>query len=292
MEDYKDWILAGKIAAEVREYSKNLIHPGEKLIDIAEKIEGKIKELGAQPAFPVNLSMNETAAHYTPVTGDKIILNDELLKVDIGTSVNGAIGDTAYTIDLSGKYSDLVKASAEAVDNAAKIIQIGTSLGEIGKTIQETIQSHGFSPVKNLSGHGLLRYGIHGSPQIPNYDTHDRTELKEGMLIAVEPFATTGIGLIKESSSPMIYSQAGRNPVRDFTARKILDDISAYKDLPFATRWLTGKYSEARLMLAIRSLSLAGNLRSYPPLVEVNKGLVSQAEHSFLVDDKVIILTN
>jgi methionyl aminopeptidase len=291
MEDYKDWILSGKIASQAREYSKSLIKPGEKLFDIAEKIEAKIKELNAELAFPVNLSMNETAAHYTPFPEDDIILNDEILKVDLGTSVNGAIGDTAYTFDLSGKYSDLVKSSEEAVNNAAKLIQIGTTLGEIGKTIQETIQSYGFSSVKNLSGHGLGRYEIHSSPQIPNYDTHDKTVLTKGMLIAIEPFATNGIGMIKESGAPMIYSQIGKKPVRDFTARKVLDDISHFKELPFATRWLTKKYTPQRLNLALRSLSLAGNLHSYPPLVEVSKGIVAQTEHSFLIDDKVIMLT-
>ena len=94
-EQREDWITAGKIAAEVREWSKQLIKPGTKLLDIANAIEAKIREKGAVPGFPVNLSLNETAAHYTPILNDTLILSDHIIKVDIGVSYNGAIGDTA-----------------------------------------------------------------------------------------------------------------------------------------------------------------------------------------------------
>ncbi|MBN2457644.1 type II methionyl aminopeptidase [Candidatus Woesearchaeota archaeon] len=291
MADYNDWLRSGSIASKAREYSKTLIKPGAKLLDVADRIEAKIRELGAEPGFPVNISLNEIAAHYTPVPDDELVFSDQVVKIDIGTSVNGAIGDTAYTIDLSGRYSELVKASNEALSNVIKILQIGTTLGEIGKTIQETIESYGFRPVKNLSGHGLDRFEVHTAPSIPNYNTNDPTELKKGMTIAIEPFATDGAGLIKDSSTPVIFSQTGSNPVRDFTARKVLKDISAFNELPFATRWLTQKYTEPRLKLAFRSLTQAGNLTSYPPLVEINKGMVSQAEHSFIIEDKVITTT-
>jgi len=182
-----NWLKAGQIAAEVREFSKQLIKPGAKLLDIANKIENKIRELGAVPGFPVNLSMNEIAAHYSPVFEDPTILEDQIIKVDIGVCYEGAIGDTAYTVDLSGKYNDLLKASRDALNNAIKILRIGTTLGEIGKTIQETIQSYGYSPIKNLSGHGLSDYDVHTSPSIPNYNTNDPTELRKGMTIAIEP---------------------------------------------------------------------------------------------------------
>ncbi len=73
-EDKEKWIKAGRIAAEVREWSKQLIKPGAKLLDIANAIENKIREKGAFPAFPVNLSLNEIAAHYTPILDDQIVL--------------------------------------------------------------------------------------------------------------------------------------------------------------------------------------------------------------------------
>lgn len=287
----KDWIKSGQIAAQVREYSKDLIKPGEKIIDIANKIENKIKELGGVVAFPVNISLNEIAAHYTPVHDDETILDNQIIKIDIGTSYNGAIGDTAYTIDLSNQYSDLVKASKKALSNVIKILQIDITLGEIGKTIQETIESYGYSPIKNLSGHGLDLYSVHQPPSIPNYNTNDNTKLKKGQTIAIEPFATNGVGMIKESGRAMIFSQINKRPIRNKFSRLIFNEIQTYKNLPFTSRWLTAKFGTLKTNLGLRELIQVGNIKEYPPLPEVNKGMVSQAEHSFIIDDKVITTT-
>ncbi len=283
----EDWIKAGKIASEAREFSRQLVKPGTRLFDIAEQVENKIRELGGVPGFPVNLSLNEVAAHYTPVPSDEIVLEDQVIKIDIGTCVNGAIGDTAYTVDLSGKYSELVRASREALANVEKILGVGTSLGDIGKTIQDTITSYGFVPVKNLSGHGLSSFSVHEPPSIPNVNTNDPTVLKKGQTIAIEPFATDGAGLIKESGGAMIYSQVNKRPVRSAFSRQIFAEIQKYDNLPFATRWLAAKFGEGRTRLGLRELSQAGNVKEYPPLVEINKGMVSQAEHTFIIDDKV-----
>ncbi len=287
----QDWIKAGKIAAEAREFSRRLIKPGARLLDIAEQIENKVRELGAMPGFPVNLSLNEVAAHYTPISNDDFILEDQLIKIDIGTCFNGAIGDTAYTVDLSGRYSDIVRASKEALANVEKILQVGTSLGDIGKTIQESIQSYGLLPIKNLSGHGLSSFSVHEPPSIPNVSTNDPTVLKKGQTIAIEPFATDGAGMIKESGRAMIYSQVNRRPVRNMFSRQIFAEIQKYHNLPFATRWLAMKFGEGRTRLGLRELVQVGNIREYPPLTEINKGMVSQAEHTFIIDDKVIMTT-
>ncbi len=288
----EDWIKAGKISKEVREYAKTLVRPGMKLIDVAEKIEAKIIELGGSVGFPVNISLNDVAAHYTPVFDDTLEFKDQVVKIDIGVCVNGAIGDSAFTVDLSGNYEKLVNASEEALKNASSILKPGVTLGEIGRTIYDTISSYGFTPVKNLSGHGLGLYNIHSSPQIPNYDTSDPTRLEKGMFIAIEPFATNGNGLVKESGEAMIFSQVAKKPVRDPTARKLLADIMKLNGLPFASRHFASKYGDGRLKLALRSLKQAGIIHSYPPLVEVNNGMVSQAEHSFYIDDEVITLTD
>jgi len=288
---HEDFIKAGEIAAKAREFSKTLVKPGAKILDIANKVEDKIRELGGIPGFPVNTSLNEVAAHYAPVPNDETILKDQVIKIDIGTCYNGAIGDTAYTVDLSGKYTDIVKASKEALLNVRKILAIGVNLGEIGKTIQETIESYGLTPIKNLSGHGLGDYSVHESPQIPNVDTNDKTELKKGQTIAIEPFATNGHGMIKESSRAMIFSQIASRPLRNAFSRKVQTEIGSYKGLPFTTRWLSSKFGEGRTRLALRDLLMINNIREYPPLPEVKEGIVSQAEHSFLIDDKVITTT-
>lgn len=290
-ENYADWIKAGEIASEVREYSKTIIKPGVNLLEVGEKIENKIRELGAIPAFPVNLSSDNFAAHYTPTPEDETILDKQLLKVDIGVCYNGAIGDTAYSVDLSGKYNKLLEASKKAVENAIEIIKPGIKLAQIGKVVEDTIQSYGFEPIRNLSGHGLDRFQIHTKPTIPNYNNGDTTTLEKGMIVAIEPFATNGAGRIRESAHANIFMQISERAVRDMFARQVLTEIKNFNGLPFSTRDLATKFPVNRVKIALRQLILNGNLQQYAPLVEVNNGFVSQHEHTILVWDEVIVLT-
>lgn len=287
----KNFIKAGRISAEALEYGKTLIRKGSSLLDATEKIEAKIFEMGGEPAFPVQISCDHIAAHFCPLEDDGTIFDNQLVSLDLGVHIEGAVGDNAYTIDLSGKYAELVKASQKALEEALKTINIGTSLGEIGKAIQETISGCGFAPVKNLSGHGIDVYSIHTKPTIPNYDNRDYTEVKNGMVFAVEPFATTGAGIVQEAGVPTVFSLERKKPVRSPIAREIIKEIENYKGLPFATRWLTKKFG-AKANLGLRELLQAGAIKGYPPLVEINKGVVSQAEHSILVDNgEIVVLT-
>jgi len=288
-----DWLKAGEIAAEALAFGEELIKKGNRLLVVCDKIDDKIIELGGIPAFPTQISCNEIAAHYCPAADDEIIFEDQVCCLDVGASVNGAIGDNALTVDLSGKHADLVKASRDALNNAIKVIQPGVRLGDIGKEIVDTITSYGFSPVKNLSGHGLGVYGIHTKPTVPNFDTGDPTTLEEGDIIAIEPFATDGKGMIYESGQQMstIYALINKRPVRNLMVRDILKDIESYKGLPFTTRWLTKKFPVGKVTFSLRQLSQLEIIKDYPPLIEQAKGLVSQAEHSVIVKDKPIILT-
>ncbi len=286
MEMPEEWKRAGSIAAQAREFSRKLVKPGMKTAEIAEMVEKKIIELGGVPAFPVNVSMNEFAAHCTPETREKRVLADEVVKIDIGTCVNGAIGDTAYTVDLSGRHSELVKAAEEALLAAEKVLGVGTTLGSVGKAIQETIESYGYRPIHNLSGHGLGLYSVHDSPSIPNVDTGDNTLLQEGQTIAIEPFATDGAGEIKESGRAEIYSQVAARQVRNPITRQILEHIKKYRQLPFAKRWLEGKFGSGRTALGLRELENCGCIKAYPPLKEIRNGIVAQAEHSYVIGPK------
>ena len=287
-----NYIAAGKISAEVLEYGKSLLKKGNSLLDVTEKIEKKIFELGGKPAFPVQISCNEIAAHFCVEEDDKMIFDEQVVSLDLGVHVDGTIGDNAYTIDLSGKYNDLVKAAQKALEEALKIVNVGTELKEIGKTINDTIKSYGYNPVRNLSGHGLDLYDIHTKPTIPNIDNGDKTILKKGMAFAVEPFATTGSGVVHESGLPTVFMLEHKKPVRSPITREVLMEIGSYDGLPFAKRWLTRKFG-AKANFAIRELTQLGMIHQFPPLVEVNKGIVTQAEHSVLIDDEgeVIVLT-
>ena len=290
-KEKQDYIQAGKIAAEVLDYGRGLIKKGSSLLEVTDKIEKKVFQLEAEPAFPAQISMNDAAAHYCPDSEDKTIFEDQLCCLDVGVHIEGCIGDNALTVDLSGKNIELVKASREAVNEALKIIQIGTKLGEIGKVIQETIESFGFKPVRNLSGHGLESYNIHSKPTIPNYDNKDNTELKKNQVIAIEPFATSGAGLIHEKGNATVFVQIAKKPVRVGFVRDILKQIENYQMLPFTKRWLTAKFSEPKVNYALKQLKQFEIIKEYPPLVERSEALVSQAEHSVIVDDKIIVTT-
>jgi len=287
-----NFIKAGKISAEVLEYGKSLIKKGNSLLETTKLIEKKIFELGGKPAFPVQISCNEIAAHFCVEEDDKMIFDEQVVSLDLGVHVDGAIGDNAYTIDLSGKYDDLVKAAQKALEEALKIINVGTELRQIGKVINDTISGYGYKPVRNLSGHGLSLYNIHDKPTIPNIDNGDKAVLKKGMAFAVEPFATTGSGVVHESGLPTVFMLEHPRNVRSPITREILKEIMNYEGLPFAKRWLTNRFG-AKANFALRELTQLGMVHQFPPLVEVNKGIVTQAEHSVLIDDdgEVIILT-
>ena len=236
-------LKAGNIAKQVREFAKSIIKPNIKLLDIAEKIESKIIELGGKPAFPVNLSINEIAAHYTPSYNDETKANG-LLKVDIGVQIDGEIADTAFSIDLenSKENKKLIEASVSALKNSLQTIKNGISLGEIGKTIQETIEAEGFSPIINLSGHEMKEYELHAGLMIPNVDNKMSDKITKG-LYAIEPFATDGNGRVVEGKSSGIYLLQDDKNVRNPEARKILNFIiEEYKTLPFCSRWIVKKF--------------------------------------------------
>lgn len=287
-----NYIKAGKISAEALEYGKSLIKKGNSLLEATELIEKKILELGGKPAFPVQFSCNETAAHFCAEEDDKTIFDDQIVSLDLGVHVDGAIGDNAYTIDLSGKYSDLVKACQKALEEALKITNVGTELREIGKVINDTIKSYNFNPVRNLSGHGLNLYNIHDKPTIPNIDDGNKTKLQKGMAFAVEPFSTTGSGVVGEKGLATVFMLEHPKNVRSPITREILKEIGNYEGLPFAKRWLTRKFG-AKANFALRELTQLGIIHQFPPLVEVSKGIVAQAEHSVLIDDEgeVVVLT-
>lgn len=291
----EDWYKAGEIAAKVRDFAAKLAKPNALLLDIANQIEQKILDEGAIPGFPANLSLNTIAAHYTPHINDQTILTKEhVLKIDVGTCMNGAIGDTAITIDLTEKYEKLVESSKQALANVTKLLQPGTTLGDVGKTIQETIENYGYKPVLNLSGHGLEAYTIHSAPSFPNYNNNNKQHIKVGQTFAIEPFATDGAGKIKEGQQPNIFEPIDKKPIRDSNARVLFSEVmEKYKGLPFAKRWLLSqKWNEQRIDSALRMLKANRNIVSHSPLVEVADGIITQAEHTFIVEeDRVVCLT-
>ena len=290
--DKEKIIQAGKISAEVKKYARSIIKKDMPLIEIANKIDAKIEELGAKPAFPVNLSINEIAAHYTP-SHDDLTLAHGILKVDVGIHVNGWIADTAFSLDLDDDEENkkLIKSAEEALANALQIAVKGVSLSEIGKTIQKTIESYGFSPIINLSGHSIERYEIHAGETIPNIEDKRDFPLKEGQY-AIEPFATFGNGKVYDGPDSGIYQLISEKNVRSPITREILKFIiKDYKTLPFCSRWLVKKFG-TKTLFGLKQLQENGNLHHFSQLIESSRKKVAQAEHTIIVEkDQTIITT-
>ncbi len=284
-----DWEKAGKIAGECLVYGKSLVKKNASFLEIAEKIESKLKELGGKSGFPVQISINNIAAHYTPIFDDTSRFDADLVKLDLGASYNGAIGDNAVTIDLSGKYKDLCKASYAALLESIKMVEPGVSIGAIGEVVEETIKGYGFKPITNLSGHGISRYIVHDHPSIPNYNNGDKTKLKEGQVIAIEPFATDGVGEVMEGAKSFNFKLIKVKPVRNVYAKRVMDYIyTEYRTMPFSQRWLYSKFTKLEVNVAMINLVKEKIIQNYAVLPERGKGMVAQFEHTIRVGDKVL----
>jgi len=294
-EELEKLLRAGYIAKVVREEAARMAKPGLKLIELASYIESRIRELGGEPAFPVNLSVNSIAAHYTPLYGDEsVIPENSVLKIDVGVHVDGYIADTATTVAFNPIYEGLVEATRKALERALEILKPGIKASEVGKVIEETVKSSGYRVVKNLSGHSMARYLIHAGHTIPNYnDVFNRSRLEKGVY-AIEPFATNGYGIVVSGAATTIY--AVKKHVQKHLpadARKLLDTIWAErKTLPFCERWYVKLFNDINaLRNSIKILDGKNLLIKYPILIEKSNGIVSQHEHTVVISEKDIIVT-
>ena len=212
-EELHDLFLAGKVVHlamdQIEKYVKPRVSIGS-LYDTIVKIITSTK--GVDLAFPPNISINECAAHDTAAPLEKrTIPKKALVKIDIGASVNGMLSDTAKTFSTDGKHSRLIKSAIDALNNAIDIIKPNLRINEIGVTIQDTIESYGFKPIANLTGHQMTKGTLHAGLSIPSVSSvpfSKRSKLKKGMVLAIEPFSTPGkAGYVEESlSPPLIYS--------------------------------------------------------------------------------------
>ncbi len=288
LEKYKK---AGSICIEVKESLKKSIKPGMKILDIAKKGEELIVKKGGKPAFPINISINEIAAHYTPRFNDTREVNaGEIVKVDVGVHINGYIVDSAFT--YCSENNKMIECADHVIEEVAKIIRPGIKVSEIGQFIEEFVEKRGFGLIINLTGHGLDQYVHHGLPTIPNSRNNINHELKEWDVIAIEPFVTPSRGFVKDTNITEIYSYLQDRPVRLPEARKILEMAKGeYERMPFAKRWLLEKISPIKVSLALRGLESIGALETHSVLREADNKPSAQAEHTIIVHDKPIVLS-
>lgn len=291
--DHTHYLEAARVASSVREIAEDLVKPGAKLLDVAEKIESEIVRQGAFMGFQACLSLNEAAAHDTPAMNDERVLTEsDVVKVDFGVHVEGCIIDQAFTFNASNEHEKLIAASKQALEDALSVMRAGKTTKDVGLAISRAITTAGFTPIENLCGHSLAPWIVHAGVSVPNVPVGDYV-FEEGDVFAVEPFATTGAGRVEDGSVTEIYALADDRGARLPQSRKALEWIHQEREtLPFAKRHLLPVLgSEASVHLAVRDLVRQGILREYPILNEVNSGMVSQAETTVIVEkDSIRIL--
>ncbi len=282
LEKYK---LAGRIAREARDYGTGLIREGASLLEAANTIEALIISRGARPAFPVNIAINEVAAHFTP-RHDEVALRfrkGDVVKLDVGVQVDGYIGDTAVTVEIGNSaWADMKKAVEEALAAAVELLRPGVDLSLVGQAIETTIAARGFKPIENLTGHSLERNLLHAGISVPNVKEKGAGTVREGDVLAVEPFATNGMGRVDGKKNSSIYRFVRHRFARTSEARSLLRDIEAnFPSLPFSERWCVRYCPDA--VSALEALARSGAVSFYPTLREVDDGIVTQAEHTAVV---------
>lgn len=280
-------VKAGKIAARVLDEVCRDVKSGMKVASICSRVESRTVELGARPAFPCNVSINQVAAHYTSPRRDNSVIPDfGLVKVDVGTHVDGYIADSARTVDIDGSLEGFIAATSDALNEAIKLMRPGVSVGEIGRRIEDVIRAYGLRPVRELTGHSLERFKLHGGKQIPNFGSRDSTKIQAGDCFAVEPFATSGTH-VGDSKTVYIFSNTGVDKQLSGVTEKLRIHLrKRYGPLPFASRWIITEEKGIDVMAELEKLLKVKAIHGYPVLVEKTGRPVSQTEDTVFVSEE------
>ncbi|RME79830.1 MAG: type II methionyl aminopeptidase [Methanobacteriota archaeon] len=277
------------ITSKVKKRAEELTKPGASLLELATELENYIVEQGARPAFPINISIGEIAAHYTPSSDETTKIGEkDLVKVDFGIELDGLISDNAVTFDFSGEHGNLVEAAEAALATALSTIKAGTTIKEVSKAIQDEIKGRGLKPIANLTGHKIEGHILHAGVSLPNVAVNDSYVFKEGDIFAVEPFVTTAdaAGQVVDTDRVEIYSFVMKPNLRMRESRILLNYIEEnYGTLPFAERWIEKKVPSKLLLLAsLKELLRTHAIQAYPVLREANGKPVAQAEKTVVVE--------
>ena len=261
-DNIEEYLKAGKAVIAAKKLAEKLVKPSSLFLDIANKCEAEIINNGCELAFPINMSLNEIAAHYSPpIDDDKIIPENGLLKIDIGAHFNGYIADSAFTINLDEdpELQNYIDAAKEALDAAIELFKPGTRLFEMGEVIANRIFARGLKPIVNLGGHELKQYNLHAGPFLPNYrEMMHKQVLKPGDAYACEPFVTSGVGRVVNGKHSYIYrfvKKLKKNmPYEEIGFMNKIEEHC--KHLPFSPRFIEHNnlipFSEKRFLISIQ----------------------------------------
>jgi len=196
-------LLVGKTLAEIAK----LIKPGVTTLELDKMAEEFIRDNGAVPGFlgmydfPNTLctSVNEAVVHGIP--NNKALQNGDIISVDCGVFMNEFYGDVAYTFEVGEvkpEIKKLLQVTKECLNRAIEQAVVGNRIGDIGYAVQSLAEENGYGVVRELVGHGLGK-NLHEEPQVPNYGKRGNgLQLKEGMVIAIEPMINLGKRNVKQ----------------------------------------------------------------------------------------------
>ncbi|KAH9906911.1 methionine aminopeptidase 2-like protein [Xylariomycetidae sp. FL2044] len=303
-----DYRHAAETHRQVRQWAQKNIKPGQSLTEIANGIEDSVRRLVghdglaegdaivAGMGFPTGLNLDHIAAHYSPNMGNKTILQESnVMKVDIGVHVNGRIVDSAFTMSFDPMYDNLLAAVKDATNTGVREAGIDVRLGELGGYIQEAMESYEceingttypIKSIRNLSGHTILPYSIHGTKSVPIVKSNDTTKMEEGDVFAIETFGSTGNGYVHDQGEVSHYALNGDAPKVDLrlsSAKSLLNVIKKnFGTLPWCRRYLD-RLGQEKYLLGLNNLVQSGIVEDYPPLVDKKGSYTAQFEHTILL---------
>ncbi|OJD13558.1 methionine aminopeptidase, type II [Emergomyces pasteurianus Ep9510] len=308
-EFLNDYRKAAEVHRQVRQYVQTIAQPGVSMSKLAQEIEDGVRALTdhqgletgdalkAGMAFPTGLCLNNIGAHWTPNPGAKevILQYDDVLKIDFGVHVNGRIVDSAFTVAFNPVYDNLLAAPKAATNTGLKEAGIDARIDHISEAIQEVMESYEVElnrktiPVKavrNITGHNILRYRIHGDKQVPFVKTRTNQRMEEGDVFAIETFGSTGKAYLHDGIGVYGYgchehtSAAG---LHQSSAKALLKTIQEnFGSLVFSRSYLE-RLGVKHYHFGMRSLISNGIVQSYEPLVDIPGSYIAQFEHTVLL---------
>ena len=187
---------SNRIVAEVLNRISEKVKPGVRTRDLDKLAEEIVQKRGAKPAFKgyrgfphaLCTSINEVVVHGMP--SERVLVEGDIIGLDFGVCYRGFFGDATITLPV-GKVSEkalkLIEVTEKSLYKGIEEATKGNRLGAISAAVQTTVESAGFSVVRDYVGHGVGK-NLHEDPQIPNFGKKDRgIELKSGMILAIEP---------------------------------------------------------------------------------------------------------
>ena len=212
---------AGKITAAARALARDMVKPGVTTQQIDKAVYHFIKSQGATPSFlnyngypaSVCVSVNDEIIHGIP--GKRVLKEGDIVSVDVGAYIGGFHGDCAGTYpcgQVSDQALNLIRVTQQSFFEGLKFAREGYRLSDISHAVQEYVESHGYSVVREYVGHGIGRR-MHESPEVPNFGSPGHgPRLLRGMTIAVEPMVNAGSAAIRQMSDGWTVKTAdGKN---------------------------------------------------------------------------------